>query len=339
MIYYHHIGARSGTFPLRIPKPLLNDFCTVLYDADEDSIEQIKSKADGNVIVLSALIAGGSGMTRFYNTFHPTNFSIYKLNERYKNYSYTHYPRYGEYICGDGFSVESSIELKSYTLPEIIEKYQIGIDFLSLDVQGAEYDILVASKDLLKDKVLGVILEAEFVELYKNQKTFDKVHQLMTSAGFSLINIDYMGTWEAISLPVGFRGTGSHIFGDFIYVKDVEMMGAASCEDKLKCALFALMYANMGICVKLLKQSSNHFNKFDYGYARLLAEVWRAYQESYCYLPKFGELFTSRMIQNFYSVEKSNVFDDEHLIKQDFNRKFNKACEYISTIDAGGGGG
>jgi hypothetical protein len=91
------------------------------------------------------------------------------------------------------------------TLTEIVCSTPLKhIDFLSLDVQGAEFDILKGADQLLKIKCIGVQLEAEFVKIYENQKTFSDINALMESLGFELLDLDSFGRCAPISIPIGF---------------------------------------------------------------------------------------------------------------------------------------
>ncbi len=66
-----------------------------------------------------------------------------------------------------------SIELNLLSLEEALKRSQnVGLDFLSLDVQGTKYDILEGAKDFLLNNCIGIQLEVEFVKLYQDQKTF-----------------------------------------------------------------------------------------------------------------------------------------------------------------------
>jgi FkbM family methyltransferase len=63
-------------------------------------------------------------------------------------------------------------------IPEIA-----GADFLKLDVQGAELDVLNGGDRLLAD-ALVVHTEVEFVEMYKGQPLFAEVDQRLRRSGF-----------------------------------------------------------------------------------------------------------------------------------------------------------
>lgn len=61
-------------------------------------------------------------------------------------------------------------------------------DFMKLDVQGAEVDVLNGAEKML-NTVTVIHTEVEFVPMYKGQPLFAEVDQRMRQAGFSLLKI------------------------------------------------------------------------------------------------------------------------------------------------------
>ena len=49
------------------------------------------------------------------------------------------------------------------------------LDFLKIDVQGSELDILHGGRDIINDNILGIQIEAEFKQLYKSQPLFAEI--------------------------------------------------------------------------------------------------------------------------------------------------------------------
>ncbi len=324
-IFYHHIGGRNGTYPLPINSKIRKYFSIVLYDADESCVQQMESRVLSDDRVIPALITDKSDNISFNLTFHPSGSSTYHFNEYYKNYTSVHYPRYGEFVIGEALKIKKTINFKSSTLPEAVSQYDIKIDFLSLDVQGAEFDILKSSEELLKKEILGVVLEVEFVELYKDQKIFTYIHDLMVRNGFSLIDINSMGKLDIRSLPIGFRGWGDIIHADFVYIKSVqEIKKNFSYKKAFKCAFFALLYANFGVCIELLEYFKNDLpRESSCLYVRILDKILQAHEHDAVYLPKFHELFTEDMVNAFYSLDKVDIDTaQKDQIKSSFREKY-----------------
>lgn len=318
MITYHHIGGRNGTFPLPLKKgPLLNDFHLVLYDADENCFEQMQQaqqKEDwGQISVYPYCIGGVSGEGKFHLNFHPTTNSLYPFNEDYKDYNFVSNALYGEYLFGDACKLMRSVPIELMSLEDALSTSNIpAVDFLSLDVQGAEYDILAASKTLLESQCVGVQLEVEFVKLYKDQKTFSDINQLMDTMGFELLELDSFGRCSPVSLPIGFRGLEQPLYAEAVYVRKIEhALKACDIDFLYKAAFFCLIYKKMGHFLRYLNKINalapiRSVEDTAPLYKKCLYEIWAIFEESkHVRLPKLSELFSNEKFQDYYGQKKT----------------------------------
>ena len=60
------------------------------------------------------------------------------------------------------------------------------IDYLKLDTQGSEYEILLGADEILP-RVLNIKCEVEYVEMYKNQKTKNDIVNLLSQHNFKVV--------------------------------------------------------------------------------------------------------------------------------------------------------
>ena len=82
------------------------------------------------------------------------------------------------------------------------------IDFLKIDVQGYELEVLKGSARSLLD-VAVIYIEVSFVELYKQQPLFFDIHAFLTKFGFKLFNL-----YELSSST-----TGRLLWCDAVYIR------------------------------------------------------------------------------------------------------------------------
>ena len=68
------------------------------------------------------------------------------------------------------------------------------IDFIKVDTQGTEFEILQGSEKVLQQSALCVVAEVSFFEIYKGQKTFDQVVRLLADYGFSFYGFTALHT-------------------------------------------------------------------------------------------------------------------------------------------------
>ncbi|MCK5606970.1 FkbM family methyltransferase, partial [Candidatus Pacearchaeota archaeon] len=79
---------------------------------------------------------------------------------------------------------------KVKTLDSVINDNSIlDIDFIKLDTQGTELNILAGGENCVLPKLFGAQIEVEFIEIYKDQPTFKDVDEFMQKNGFQLIDL------------------------------------------------------------------------------------------------------------------------------------------------------
>lgn len=80
-----------------------------------------------------------------------------------------------------------TVTVDSVRMDEFMERNGIDhIDFLKLDAEGCNYEVLEGFGSRLKD-VRAVHVEGEHYVVWKGQKLYDDIAALLTSNGFSLI--------------------------------------------------------------------------------------------------------------------------------------------------------
>lgn len=236
-ISLHHIGGRSGSRAFPILKSFEKDFVSVFYDADKDCIEQIKEnnlRFDSELYVLPCCLGRTNGKAEFNLNYDPYTSSLLKPNNNTGQYYYF-YKKY-DYVFEEVLKTMKSFEIEISTLDSVlINRNDIPKpDFLSIDTQGSEYDILFGAKELLKDHVLGLVLEVEFKELYKNQPLFCDIKKLLLSQGFDFIKFLTLCELSAYRAPIGLRAEGEHSFADALFLKRDNNIIGQTVEDYVK---------------------------------------------------------------------------------------------------------
>lgn len=90
-------------------------------------------------------------------------------------------------------SFEKKIKVKIITLASFLKENKINeVDFIHMDVQGAELKVLKGSKEHIKT-IKAIWLEVADVELYKNQPLRVDIETFMKSNGFDLIKSEFEG--------------------------------------------------------------------------------------------------------------------------------------------------
>jgi len=83
----------------------------------------------------------------------------------------------------------NKIKMKTKTLDTLIKEEKIDMDdhnFLNMDVEGAEFDVLEGMKENLH-KIDYLFFEASLYERHKGAKNFKDLHEYVVNKGFELI--------------------------------------------------------------------------------------------------------------------------------------------------------
>lgn len=115
------------------------------------------------------------------------------------------------------YSVEERIPVPTTTLDSVLEASKAKIDFLKIDVQGYELEVLKGGTNALND-VVGCELEVSFLEIYKNQPMFAEVDQFMRSHGFFLADLERFW-WRRKEAPIQIQERGSLSYGNAFYLR------------------------------------------------------------------------------------------------------------------------
>ncbi len=94
------------------------------------------------------------------------------------------------------FVQTGSSELRTTTLDKILFEERISQpfwgEFIKLDTQGSEFDILEGAKKTLQERCVAVTVEVEFFQIYQNQKLFSDIEIFLRDLGFSFYGFDDM---------------------------------------------------------------------------------------------------------------------------------------------------
>jgi FkbM family methyltransferase len=140
----------------------------------ENCARRNASAAPGHRYLPYAL--GDGRVRRFYECENPLTSSLYRPNA----------PLW-EKITPSGLKVIAERDLQTHRLDEIpgIE----DIDYLKLDVQGSELDVILGSQRLLESTLL-VHTEVEFIPLYVDQPLFSDVDIALRKSGLWLHKLE-----------------------------------------------------------------------------------------------------------------------------------------------------
>ncbi|MFM9094372.1 MAG: FkbM family methyltransferase [Acidimicrobiaceae bacterium] len=218
----HHIGGRAGTRAFPLVPAFEHEFVSVMYEASTDGNDQILSygskKGTGKTILVNACV-GRPGKDRIFNLNRdPYTSSLLELDPKYKNY-YIQQEKF-DYVFGQAIATHKKESIKTESLDDLIQSQSLpSCDFLSIDTQGSELEILQHAEKTLENCV-GLKLEVSFVRNYKDKPLFGEIDKFLVDRGFHFIRFTELKEWAPLEVGLELRGEKMQFETDAIYFKE-----------------------------------------------------------------------------------------------------------------------
>lgn len=180
------------------------------FEADEKECKLLESlKYEHEITIFPYALSNDETKQKLYITHEPGRSSLY--DPKLENIN--------RYYQSSGFMVTQTIEVNTTTLLKVFKQNNISPDFIKLDVQGSELNIIKGAGKYI-DEMVGAELEVEFLELYKNQPLFSDVDQFMRTSGFQLYDLN---RYWAKQCNIGKQHStrGQLIFANAIYFREI----------------------------------------------------------------------------------------------------------------------
>lgn len=250
----HHIGGRFGNGGLPLLPAFEQDMVRVYYDADQDCISQIAEKHWGGAAEIHVLpyCLGKEGTGTLHINYDTTSSSLYPINPEYAPYYFFSYNH--DFVAADSLRTMEQREVSIASLDSLQEISSGRVpppDFLSMDVQGAEYAVLQGGARLLRENVLGLVIETGLQPLYEGQRLFDDVRQFLAAAGFHFVKFLSFHDYSPHRAPSGQRGEGFHVLADALFLRRIDDLQKTAADELqkssrfMKLAFFSMVYGQI----------------------------------------------------------------------------------------------
>ena len=154
------------------------------------------------------------------------------------------------------FEIVKKIEVEAKKLDSLkIDK----IDFIKIDVQGYNLEVLKGSTEALK-KAIGIEIECEFKEIYKNQSLFKDVDEYLSKHNFEVCDFTDIIRWsENVSKEKKqIENQGEIIFVNALYLKKNLNNKNIDKEKLKKQILIFLLYGQYSKALNLIKKNEDY---------------------------------------------------------------------------------
>lgn len=189
------------------------------FDADVEAYKQANAdlaarKVNWTEKHIPLALSNTEGKATLYVTKYPGCSSLYPPSEEYiKRFSGN----------SELIELKSTVDLSTTTLEKFCKAEGIKeIDFLHLDVQGGELNVLQGADGILNNSVLGLMTEVEFTEIYTGQPLFSDVDIYLRNQGLTLFDFGSMYRDRRRDIPVMSQDhPGALIWSDAFYFRDL----------------------------------------------------------------------------------------------------------------------
>ncbi|WP_118974881.1 FkbM family methyltransferase [Taibaiella koreensis] len=182
------------------------------------------------------------------------------------------------YGLEDAMKEKARIDIDCITLNDILAEHKLDhIDFLKVDLEGLDFDIIKNIENTLPDvNVIQAVIR--FHPLFKGEKHFFEICQYLSDRGFEFINFSCLDEWKLNTSNQKNSRDGRMVWGDFVFFRKLDKSATGFTADLLK---------------QILVSKSLQFNS----YAEFLLESNRPFFDAELYQE------VNKVIRTFGSLE------------------------------------
>lgn len=197
------------------------------FEPDQDECARLNAQAPPNVTYIPCALGGANGPAILYHTKLAASSGLYRTNMEY----------FGRLLNRDNGVTVAEREISVRTLASVMSERGVRtIDFMKLDAEGAEFDIVNGSVDYVRGScLLGLLSEIRFHAEINGSPLFSTLDFSLRDLGLRLYGLQYFHqSRRALPYPgLGDyrRPTGERFFayttagqiqdGDALYLRDL----------------------------------------------------------------------------------------------------------------------
>jgi FkbM family methyltransferase len=225
------------------------------FEIEKEVCEKMNSESLKGIKYYPYALGKANEKRKLYITQHPMCSSLYKPNETFNKL----------YNNLEVTNLKDEIEIDTITLDYFIDKHDIGnIDFIKIDVQGAELDIFKGASNALKN-VLNIVCEVEFIDVYENQPLFGDICNYLSQ--YNLMFNKFLGlagrAIKPVKLDNNLNKPSQHMWSDAVFVHHILKIHDLNNIQLIKLSLLACVYYSLDLtfyCLSIYdKRNSTSF--------------------------------------------------------------------------------
>jgi len=250
------IGARGG-----IGQPWdtikSSDLNVILVEPDPIEAEVLKQNHQGDILPYALWSEETELILNINNS--PGTSSVLEPNMAFLR----------QFDDSERFEAQSKITISTKTIDDLfINSKLTDVDFMKIDIQGAELNVLKGGLNYLKNNLVGLESEVEFATMYQNQPLFSEL-EIFVRQELGLELWDIRKTyWKYSQKHYKNPTKGRLIFGDALFLRPIS---------KLDDWLIGMDGEKAKIKLNMLIATSLAYGYLDYAYAIVDADFINKY--------------------------------------------------------------
>jgi FkbM family methyltransferase len=243
------VGARGDLDPPwnAIPPPALQ---VIGFEPDVEECARLSARAPRNRRFLPIALWSQQTEVEVHVAATPSCSSVHPPNDALLRQFATEH--------GDPRTTRATVRYPARTLDESLEAEGVSCDFLKIDTQGSEWEIVCGASRTLKDHALGALIETWTAEVHRGQRLTGAVMSQMHELGFQLFDVGVAAAWRRrrdAQMPLMDK---AQVVGlDLLYLRDPSSMidPRGSELQALKAAALAEVFGFPGFALELLESA------------------------------------------------------------------------------------
>jgi FkbM family methyltransferase len=153
------------------------------FEPNEEECQRLAAAAPPNLTYIPRALGRQRGRQTLYETAHPDAAGLYRTDEKYL----------GRFLNRDNGVIvgESTVEVSA--LDDVLAEFNVpAVDFIKLDVEGAELDVLKGGPGCIDNpSLLGLLSEIRFHREINGSPSFSELDLFLRTCGFMLFDLQF----------------------------------------------------------------------------------------------------------------------------------------------------
>jgi FkbM family methyltransferase len=184
------------------------------FEPNKESFKEcLEKKSNAQTSYYPYALDRNKGEKDFYITSYLSACGFYKPDEKMIK----------KFGSADTFNVTEITKVSTIDLDSFCDENNIqNVDFIKLDTEGSELDILKGAEKTLKSSVIGISVEVEFIKMYIDQPLFSDIDEYLRSHNFELYDLDLNRKTRSSLSPYASSNLdiGQLVQGQALYLRD-----------------------------------------------------------------------------------------------------------------------